>query len=181
MNYIIKILITFAIPLLYAEVLYSKPLPLFYKDFVLGENKKNILSILSKQKYSRHLIFHDSNDRFLNGIKVKAENSIKIIIKQYMEREEILLVFNADEILFDIYTKKKPADIRDFIDQKIYMSEIYGKPADEQVVKDTHILVWSFMKRRYAVYLLFDSINENLIINMRDTYLNMKYEPVNKE
>lgn len=179
MKLITVIITSFAIQLLWANSLFSKTLN--YKDFALGENRKNIISILNKQKYVQHSIFYESNDRFVNGIKVKPENSIKIIIKQYMEKEEILLVFDNNGILFDIYTKKKPIDIRDYVDYRINLIGTYGKPIEEQSVKGIHILAWSLNKKKNAVYLIYDSINGNIIINFRDVSLNANYEPVNKE
>jgi hypothetical protein len=179
MKYFKIITAAFFIALYFTGNLYSKPL--FYKDFVLGDSKKNITVVLSSQKYSKHLIYYDSNDRYINGIKIKSENSIKIIINQYMEKEEILLVFDTGNILFDIYIKKKPADIRDFIDHRINMIETYGKPADDQTANELNILAWTLEKKKYALYLIFDSANENLLINMRDVQLNLKYQPSNKE
>jgi hypothetical protein len=173
------IFLAIVIPFFFANILFSKTLS--YKDFAIGDNRKNVISILNKQKYSHHSIFYESNDRFINGIKVKPENSIKIVIKQYMEKEEILLVFDNNGLLFDIYTKKKPMDIRDYADYRISMIETYGKPAEEQTVNGKHILAWSLNKNRNAVYLIYDSVNENLIINIRDLYLNANYEPVYKE
>jgi len=155
-------------------ILYSKPL--YYKDFSLGNNKKNILSILSRQKYTQQEIYYDSNDRYIGGVKVKSENSIKIIIKQYMEKEEILLVFDNNDILFDIYTKKSPIDLRDYIDHKINMTEIYGKPAEE-LAYGKYIVAWSLDKKCHAVYLIYDQEKEYMIINMRDNNLDKNYMP----
>jgi hypothetical protein len=178
MKFIIIISNVFIVFLFTANLVAAKPL--YYKDFILGDSKKNVLLIL-KQKYSRYQIYYESNDRFINGIKVKAENSIRIIIKKYMEKEEVLLAFDSDNILFEIFTKKTPSDLRDFINLKILLTEIYGKPADYDTVKDTHILFWNFEKKKYYAYLIFDSSRDDLIISLRDEYLNIKYDPVNKE
>lgn len=162
---------------LFSDFLYSKPLS--YKEFSLGENKKNVLSMLSRQKYSRYQIYHDSNDRFVGDIKVKPENSIKIVINNYMEKEEVLLVFDAGDILFDIYVRKKPMDMRDYIDHRIGMIESYGKPEEQQFINEKHIIAWRLNKKRNAVYLIYNNEDESIIINIRDLYLNMKYSPVN--
>ncbi|MBN2402425.1 MAG: hypothetical protein JXN64_08485 [Spirochaetes bacterium] len=177
---IINIIITAVIiQFLSADIVHSKNLS--YKDFALGNRRKNIITILNKQKYIHHSIFYESNDRYINGIKVKPENSIKIIIKNYMEKEEILLVFDNNDLLFDIYTKKKPIDIRDYVDYRISLIETYGRPVEEQTVNGKYILAWSLNKKRNAVYLIYDSVNENLIINIRDAYLNSSYEPAIEE
>ena len=98
-----------------------------------------------------------------------------------MEKEEILLVFDNNGILFDIYAKKSPMDSRDYVDYRMSFTEAYGKPSEDQEVNGRHVLAWSLNKNRNAVYLIYDASNENLIINIRDLYLNAKYEPAYKE
>ncbi len=167
------LIIAYLIPLLYGGTIDQKPPG--YKAFFIGDNKKNVLNILQRQKYSKHSIYYDNNDRYINGIKVKSENSIKIVITRYMEKEEILLVFDDSNTLFDIYSVKKPMDIRDYIDYRVYMIGRYGKPVEEQVVKGKHILAWSLNKKKHVIYMIFDSTEKSIMINIRDTYLNMKY------
>jgi hypothetical protein len=167
------ILIAYIIPLLYGGGLYQNPPG--YKEFNIGDKKKNVLNILLRQKYSKHSIYYNNNDRYIGGIKVKSENSIKIVINSDMEKEEILLVFDADDILFDIYSRKRPMDIRDYIDYRVYMIGKYGKPVDEQVVSGRHILAWSLNRKRHVIYMIFNNVKKNIMINYRDTYLNMKY------
>lgn len=162
---------------LFSNLLYSKPLS--HREFSLGDNKRNILTLLGKQKYSQHQIYYDSNDRFIGEIKVKPENSIKIVIKSYMEKEEVFLVFDSSDILFDIYIKKTPMDIRDYIDYRVGLIESYGKPDEQQFINEKHIIVWRLNKKRNAVYLIYNSDDESIVINIRDLHLKMKYEPVN--
>ena len=168
------ITIAISIPLICATVYESKLLK--YRDFVIGDIKQNILLILKKHRYASHSIYYDNNDRYIDGIKVKSDNSIKIIINKHMEREEILLVFDKNDILFDLYSKKIPMDIRDYIDHKVYLTNTYGTPV-EDVVNGQHILAWSINRRRHVLYLIYSSTSRSLLFNMRDTYLNMKYAP----
>lgn len=170
-----KILTPVIIALLGSGLLSAKPVQ--YKEFILGDSKENILKIISRYKYSRHTIYLDNNDRYIDDIKVKSENSIKIIIKRHMEKEELLLVFNSKNILFDIYTRTRPVDIRDYIDYKVYMNSRYGRPVAEQTLNSKHIITWRMNKRRNALYLIYSSRKKSLLINMRDTMLNMNYSP----
>ncbi|MBN2040009.1 MAG: hypothetical protein JW864_08215 [Spirochaetes bacterium] len=151
--------------------------PVQYKEFALGDTRSNILKIISKNKYSQHKIYSDNNDRFFEGIRVKSENSIKIIIKRKMEKEDILLVFDKNNILFDIYTRKQPMDIRDFIDYKVYMSNMYGSPVAEETLRDRKIITWRLNRKRNALYLIYIDKKKSLLINMRDTMLNLNYAP----
>lgn len=146
-----------------------------YKEFRLWAKKAEVLQILNSSKYAQYSIYKNNNDIYFGGLRVEPENSIKIIMPGYMNKEEILLVFNEQDILLDIYARIKPADIRDFIDYRNSMVTVYGSPVEEETSGNQKILTWRFKKQKLGVYLIYNSKESSLIINCRDNSLMMKY------
>lgn len=151
------------------------PNDLQYREFKLWAKKTDVLQILKNNKYSQYSIYKDNNDIYFGGLKVEPGNSIKITMPGYMKKEEIFLVFNEQDILLDIYARIRPADLRDFIDYRIYMINTYGNPLEDQSSGNQKILAWRFNKQKHAVYLIYDSSKSSIIINYRDNYLMLKY------
>jgi hypothetical protein len=154
----------------------SGSLTVSYNDFKIGDSKEAVIGIITGKKYVNYNIYYENNDRFLGGIKIKSENSIKLSAIRYMEKEDIILVFNNKDILFDIYSRIRPADIRFYSELKSYYTHLYGNPASEKIDEQT-ILSWSLNKKRHAAHLIYDNGDKSIILNFRDLNLDAKYIP----